>query len=159
MKKWKNEAVATYPLRPYNPTLPNNATKQKRLAKTSRSNGVANAAWTRDLLNHNQMLYRLSYSHHVHETYRITQQRNTIHEFSDLRQHHLFRRVVMYFIFIILIFVLWRFEIFRTDCMFACLWSFAIANKEIPQNSHHSTMANATMSVWVFLSTINAFLA
>ena len=27
--------------------------------------GVANAARTRDLLNHNQMLYQLSYSHHV----------------------------------------------------------------------------------------------
>lgn len=29
------------------------------------STGVANAARTRDLLNHNQMLYQLSYSHHV----------------------------------------------------------------------------------------------
>lgn len=28
--------------------------------------GVANAARTRDLLNHNQMLYQLSYSHHVY---------------------------------------------------------------------------------------------
>lgn len=26
--------------------------------------GVANAALTRDLLNHNQMLYQLSYGHH-----------------------------------------------------------------------------------------------
>lgn len=26
--------------------------------------GVANAARTRDLLNHNQMLYQLSYGHH-----------------------------------------------------------------------------------------------
>ncbi|EDN83909.1 hypothetical protein BIFADO_00838 [Bifidobacterium adolescentis L2-32] len=26
---------------------------------------MANAARTRDLLNHNQMLYQLSYSHHV----------------------------------------------------------------------------------------------
>ena len=28
------------------------------------STGVANAARTRDLLNHNQMLYQLSYGHH-----------------------------------------------------------------------------------------------
>ena len=30
--------------------------------------GVANAARTRDLLNHNQVLYRLSYSHHDEPT-------------------------------------------------------------------------------------------
>lgn len=29
------------------------------------SYGVADAARTRDLLNHNQVLYQLSYSHHV----------------------------------------------------------------------------------------------
>lgn len=30
--------------------------------------GVANAARTRDLLNHNQVLYQLSYSHHGEST-------------------------------------------------------------------------------------------
>ena len=36
---------------------------------------MANAARTRDLLNHNQMLYQLSYIHHVHvngEPFRTT---------------------------------------------------------------------------------------
>ena len=37
--------------------------------------GVANAARTRDLLNHNQVLYRLSYSHHGEST-RIADQCN-----------------------------------------------------------------------------------
>ena len=37
--------------------------------------GVANAARTRDLLNHNQVLYRLSYSHH-NELTRIADQCN-----------------------------------------------------------------------------------
>lgn len=42
--------------------------------------GVANAARTRDLLNHNQMLYQLSYSHHCSGSVGTGQQVNTIHE-------------------------------------------------------------------------------
>ena len=42
---------------------------------TKPSTGVANAARTRDLLNHNQVLYRLSYSHHGEST-RIADQCN-----------------------------------------------------------------------------------
>ena len=38
--------------------------------------GVANAARTRDLLNHNQMLYQLSYSHHVFASYRSATDEN-----------------------------------------------------------------------------------
>ena len=40
------------------------------------STGVANAARTRDLLNHNQMLYQLSYSHHVFASYRSATDEN-----------------------------------------------------------------------------------
>lgn len=32
-------------------------------------NGVGDVIRTRDLLNHNQMLYQLSYAHHVRENY------------------------------------------------------------------------------------------
>lgn len=46
--------------------------------------GVDNAARTRDLLNHNQLLYQLSYIHHVwHPKNGFAQQMNTIHEISD----------------------------------------------------------------------------
>ena len=38
--------------------------KNKTLPRTEGFTGVANAARTRDLLNHNQMLYQLSYGHH-----------------------------------------------------------------------------------------------
>lgn len=38
--------------------------KQKPFRERKGFTGVANAARTRDLLNHNQMLYQLSYGHH-----------------------------------------------------------------------------------------------
>lgn len=41
--------------------------------------GVANAARTRDLLNHNQVLYRLSYSHHAQCMWYTLQQMTTLH--------------------------------------------------------------------------------
>ena len=41
-----------------------NSGKNKTLPRTEGFTGVANAARTRDLLNHNQMLYQLSYGHH-----------------------------------------------------------------------------------------------
>ena len=50
--------------------------------------GVDNAARTRDLLNHNQMLYRLSYIHHVVSNRgepRFAQQSKTIHDVRDVR--------------------------------------------------------------------------
>ena len=50
--------------------------------------GVDNAARTRDLLNHNQMLYRLSYIHHVVSNRgepRFAQQSKTIHDVQDVR--------------------------------------------------------------------------
>ena len=40
------------------------AGKQKPFRERKGFTGVANAARTRDLLNHNQMLYQLSYGHH-----------------------------------------------------------------------------------------------
>ena len=42
-----------------------NGEKTKPFRERKGFTGVANAARTRDLLNHNQMLYQLSYSHHV----------------------------------------------------------------------------------------------
>ena len=50
------------------------------------SSGVANAVRTRDLLNHNQMLYLLSYIHHVvpFPPAGIAQQMDTILDRSDL---------------------------------------------------------------------------
>lgn len=45
--------------------------------------GVDNAARTRDLLNHNQMLYRLSYIHHG-ATNDFAQQVDTIHVFCQV---------------------------------------------------------------------------
>ena len=47
--------------------------------------GVANAARTRDLLNHNQVLCQLSYSHHVHNS---VQQMKTIHGLVDAVYKH-----------------------------------------------------------------------
>lgn len=48
--------------------------------------GVDNAARTRDLLNHNQLLYLLSYIHHgAFQFPKIAQQRNTIHTLVDMR--------------------------------------------------------------------------
>ena len=38
--------------------------KKQTLPRTEGFYWVANAARTRDLLNHNQMLYQLSYGHH-----------------------------------------------------------------------------------------------
>ena len=46
----------------YNPGIQGEKTKPFRERKGF--TGVANAARTRDLLNHNQMLYQLSYGHH-----------------------------------------------------------------------------------------------
>lgn len=47
--------------------------------------GVDNAARTRDLLNHNQLLYRLSYIHHVCviRSPGFAQQMDTIQDFPD----------------------------------------------------------------------------
>ena len=36
---------------------------------SGKKNGVGDVIRTRDLLNHNQMLYQLSYAHHVRENY------------------------------------------------------------------------------------------
>lgn len=47
--------------------------------------GVDNATRTRDLLNHNQLLYRLSYIHHVcARRTGFAQQMDTIHDFLDI---------------------------------------------------------------------------
>lgn len=44
-----------------------------------------NATRTRDLLNHNQLLYRLSYIHHVCiRRTGLAQQMDTIHDFVDM---------------------------------------------------------------------------
>lgn len=45
-------------------------------------NGVDNAARTRDLLNHNQMLYRLSYIHHVVWNPRNSRFRTTLKDYT-----------------------------------------------------------------------------
>lgn len=39
------------------------------LGSRAKKNGVGDVIRTRDLLNHNQMLYQLSYAHHVRENY------------------------------------------------------------------------------------------
>ncbi len=47
--------------------------------------GVANAARTRDLLNHNQMLYQLSYGHHSVVFSKLNSHNSKyIHNFADV---------------------------------------------------------------------------
>ena len=48
----------------YNPERGIQGEKTKPFRERKGFSGVANAARTRDLLNHNQMLYQLSYGHH-----------------------------------------------------------------------------------------------
>ena len=60
-----NAVVPGMPIWPITQERGIHGEKTKPFRERKGFTGVANAARTRDLLNHNQMLYQLSYSHHV----------------------------------------------------------------------------------------------
>ena len=68
----------------YNPLYPIIRGSDNEKPRLSGVRGVDNAARTRDLLNHNQLLYRLSYIHHVWVRFPgFAQQMDTIQDFRD----------------------------------------------------------------------------